>query len=142
MTALFLSIVSMGQNKQLKIDIRGRDCDGGTGLCSIFISTSVSNTSNMKNYNVIKLSSKSIIIEIQTANLSIEDQKLFFGKEYSNINADESLVFLQDKDFVFDINTILYLELDPGYRLLKRGSYPLEIVNGKVQVTLSLLPYL
>jgi hypothetical protein len=121
-------------------DIRGVSCKGGLGRC-VTDTITANKTNNMKNFNVIKLSPYSMILEIDLNNLSVENQKLFFGKEYAKIAANEQLVFLQDQDFIFDINTILYLDLDPGYRLLKRGSYPLAITKDKVHVTLALSPY-
>ena len=141
-TTLLLTMVMSAQTKTKTFseDIRGMSCKGGFGRCATETITD-NKTNNMKNFNVIKLSPYSMILEIDLNNLSVENQKLFFGKEYAKIAPNEELVFLQDQDFIFDINTILYLELDPGYRLLKRGSYPLEITKGKVHVTLALSPY-
>lgn len=125
------------QTKTLDIDIRGRSCNGGSGLCTTSTSGGATNI-NMKKFSIRKLTSKSMEIEIETAQLSIEDQRTFFGKEYTNIAADEQLFFIQEQDFIFDINTLLYLELDPAFRLLKRGTYPIELVNDKVKVTVIL----
>ena len=139
--ALLLSIsVALAQTtKSLQIDIRGRDCLGGSGLCST--APQGLNKANMKNFTIIKQTTASMLIEIDINALTIEDQRLFFGKEFSKIVPDEEIVFIQDEDFIFDINTLLYLELDPGYRLLKRGSYPIEIRNNIVHVSLSLSMY-
>lgn len=125
------------QTKTMNIDIRGRGCNGGSGLCSTSTSGGSTNA-NMKNFNIQKLTSKSMVIEIETSKLTIEDQKMFFGKEYSNIAADEQVFFIQEQDFIFDINTLLYLELDPAFRLLKRGTYPIEIAGDKVKITVML----
>lgn len=137
-TTLVLACTSaMAQTKPLDMDIRGRGCHGGSGMCSTSTSGGATNAS-MKNFNIKKLTSKSMVIEIETNKLSVEDQRMFFGKEYANIAADEELFFIQEQDFVFDINTLLYLELDPAFRLLKRGTYPIEITNDKVKVTVML----
>lgn len=139
-TSLILYCSSaVAQKKPVGIDIRGRDCNGGSGLCSI--GTSSSKLSNMKNFNITKLTSKSMVIEIEASKLTIEEQNIFFGKTYAQVLADEQLFFIQEQDFIFDINTLLYLELDPAYRLLKRGTYPIEIVNDTVLVTVSLSAY-
>jgi len=140
--AFLVSILTSAQiaSKPLQIDIRGRDCMGGGGLCSV-LPPETENKNDMKSYNIIKLTPTSLIIEVETKKLSVEDQKFMFGKEYDKISADERLVFIQDKDFVFDIDTMIYLELDLGYRMIKRGSYPLQIVKDKVQVTIELSPY-
>lgn len=140
--ALLLSMISVAQitSKGLQLDIRGRDCVGGGGLCSVTPPETV-NKSDMKSYNIIKLTATSLIIEIETTKLSIEDQKFMFGKEYAKITPEEKLVFIQDQDYIFDIDTMIYLELDMGFRMIKRGSYPIQIVKDKVQVTIDLSPY-
>lgn len=138
-TSLILYCSSaIAQTKSLDMDIRGRSCSGGSGVCSTGTSGLRQNNTNMKNFNITKLTSKSMVIEIQVTNLTIEEQHIFFGKPYQNLLADEQLFFIQEQDFVFDINTLLYLELDPAYRLLKRGTYPIEIVNDTVLVTVNL----
>lgn len=145
---MLVSMISLAQitGKGLQLDIRGRDCMGGGGLCSVTplektVKENELNKSDMRNYNIVKQTSKSLIIEIETSKLSVEDQKFMFGKEYDKITPDEELVFIQDQDYVFDIDTMIYLELDMGFRMIKRGSYPLQIVKDKVQVTINLSPY-
>jgi hypothetical protein len=138
-TSLILYCSSaVAQSKPLNMDIRGRSCNGGSGLCSITIG---SKQTGMKNFNITKLTSKSMVIEIEASKLTLEEQKVFFGKTYAQVLTDEDLFFIQEQDFIFDINTLLYLELDPAYRLLKRGTYPIEIVNDTVLVTVSLSAY-
>lgn len=127
---------AIAQTKSLDMDIRGRGCNGGSGLCSI--GTIGSKQSNMKNFNITKLTSKSMVIEVEVTKLTLEEQNIFFGKSYAQVLADEQLLFIQEQDFVFDINTLLYLELDPAYRVLKRGSYPIEIVNDTILVSVVL----
>jgi hypothetical protein len=125
-----------GQTKPADADIRGRGCGGGFGICNIIGGRS--NNPDMKTFNITKHSPRTFTMEIEISTLSTEDQKICFGKEYSKIAPTEVIEFIQDQDFIFDINTLLYLELDPAYPLLKRGAYPIEIVNGKARVTLSL----
>jgi hypothetical protein len=95
----------------------------------------------MSNFTIKKQTDASIIIEIVTTKLTIEEQIQFFGKEYSKLNLKEEFLFIQDNDFIFDFNTLLYFELDTRFSLLKKGFYPLEIVNDTVQVHIKLSPY-
>lgn len=138
-TLILFCSSAIGQTKAAGVDIRGRNCNGGSGLCSIGITGA--KLSSMKNFNITKLTSKSMVIEIEASKLTIEEQKVFFGKTYAEVLANDDLFFIQEQDFIFDINTLLYLELDPAYRLLKRGTYPVEIVNDTVLVTVSLSAY-
>lgn len=79
-----------------------------------------------------------MLLQIEPSKLTVEEQLLFFGKEYAKISPNETLEFIQDEDFIFDENTLLYLGFDTKYSLLKKGHYPLEITKDKVTVTLSL----
>ena len=95
----------------------------------------------MENYTIKKQSTTSMIIELETVNLNIDNQKKIFGKEFKQVAIDETLTFIQEDDFIFDINTLLSIGLDPGFRLLKKGTYPLVINHGKVQISVTLSLY-
>ena len=134
---LLLPALSFAQTetKQLEVDIRSRNCLGGLDLCTTAPET---NKTTMKNFNVIKYDKNTMLLQIEPSKLTVEEQLLFFGKEYAKISPNETLEFIQDEDFIFDENTLLYLGFDTKYSLLKKGHYPLEITKDKVTVTLSL----
>ena len=94
----------------------------------------------MDNFKLTKQTNTSILIEIDTKTLSVSDQIQFFGNEYSKLNPNEKLLFIQDDDFIFEVNTLLYFELDPRFRMIKKGNYPLEIINEIVRVSIILSP--
>lgn len=133
-----LPAISFAQTvtKSLDLDIRGRSCIGGLGICSS-TSPELKKTS-MKNFNVSKKSFNTILLQIEIAKLSIEEQMLFFGKEYAKIAPNEVLEFIQDEDFIFEKDTLLYLEIETQYNILKKGNYPIELTKDKVAVTLTL----
>ena len=95
----------------------------------------------MENYTIKKQSTTSMIIELETDNLTIDNQKKMFGKEFKQVAINETLTFIQEDDFIFDINTLISIGLDPGFRLLKKGTYPLVINHGKVQISVTLSLY-
>ncbi|WP_442787427.1 hypothetical protein [Flavobacterium suncheonense] len=136
--ATVLPLLSYAQTeaRQLELDIRGRSCLGGLGLCTA--SPPETNKTTMKNFNVIKYDKNTMLLQIEPSKLSVEEQLLFFGKEYAKIGPGETLEFIQDEDFIFEENTLLYLGFDIRYPLLKKGHYPLEITKDKVTVTLTL----
>lgn len=138
LATFMLPLLSFAQTeaKQLEVDIRGRSCSGGLGLCTV--TPSQTNKTSMKNFNVIKQSETTMLLQIEPSKLSIEEQTLFFGKEYSKIAPNEVLEFIQDEDFLFEENTLLYLGFNTKYPWLKKGKYPLEITKDKVTVTLTL----
>ncbi len=95
----------------------------------------------MENYTVKKLASDSILIELEAAKVNSHREAKILGFEFKKLTIDESLIFIQEEDFIFDINTLLYLDIDPGFRLLKKGSYPLKLTQGKVQIIVTLSRY-
>lgn len=138
LAAVMLPAISFAQTetKTIELDIRGRSCIGGLGICTSV--TPELNKTSMKNFNVSKQSSNKMTLEIEIDKLSIEDQKLFFGKEYAKIAPNEILEFIQDDDFIFDKGTLLYLGFDTKYQVLKKGNYPIEITKNQVTVVLTL----
>lgn len=140
-TAVFCSIVaaSQDQGKTIVGDLRGKQCNGGSGFCGTVSDTlnKIPNA-NMKNFKAVKISPSSILLELNTNALSKQDQFKFFGKEYSKISSDEKLTFIQEEDYEFSFDVLNYLELNTLYKYLKKGEYPLEIINDKIQVFLTL----
>lgn len=140
-TALLAATVSFSQvntGKESVGTFNGKLCDIGRGLCTITNPTSITNSSTMKNFTTYKQSENTMVIELEATKLSTDDQKLIFGKEYSKMSPNETLTFLQNEDYVFDMDTLIYLGFDVNYKFLKKGSYPLTIVKDKVMVTLTL----
>ena len=95
----------------------------------------------MRKFNYTKITSTDLILEVDIQNLSKDEQILMFGNTYTPETETENAAFVQEEDFIFEINMMLYLELDPAYCLLKKGTYPLRFRDEKVQVLLSLSPH-
>jgi hypothetical protein len=119
-------------------EFNGKLCDIGRGLCTISAPSSMTNSNTMKNFTTYKQSENTMVIELEATTLSIEDQKLIFGTEYSKMTSNDTLTFIQNEDYIFDADTLIYLGFDMNYKYLKKGSYPLTIVKDKVMVTLTL----
>lgn len=133
--SLFASAQSQGKTAQ--VNFSGRNCISRGGVCDIIIDSTSTNKINMKAIKTYKQSENSIVIEVDALNLSIEDQNKIFGKEYAKITKDEKLFFVQENDFEFGIETLLYLDLNYFYKYLKKGNYPLEVKEDKIFVTLT-----
>lgn len=128
----------VNSGKALEGNFNGKLCGIGRGLCTIKTVTTLTKSTIMKNYTTYKQSENTMVIELDAANLSKEDQIKFFGKEYANFSPNEALTFVQDEDFVFDMDTLIYLDFDINYQYLKKGTYPISIIKDKVLVTLTL----
>ena len=143
LTAMLITLVANAQTtgKIAQGDFNGKLCDIGRGLCTITPPSTTNKSTTMKNYTTYKKAFNVMLIELDTNTLSVEDQKKFFGKEYSKITTNETLSFIQDADFEFDFDTLVYLDLDYRYKYLKKGEYPLQIIKDKVQITFTLSRY-
>lgn len=95
----------------------------------------------MQKFNYTKITSTDLILEVDINTLTKDEQVLMFGNTYSPEVKTENAAFVQEEDFIFEISIMLYLDLDPAYRLLKRGTYPLRFRDEKIQVLLSLSPH-
>ena len=122
---------------KLEIDIRGRECKGGVGLCTIETSTN-KNTSTEKFY-LLKISETELQLTIKTEALTIEDQKFLFGKEIKTISEFEKFFFNQDYDFELNSETIKLLNLNIKNPIIKSGIYPIKLVDNRAIILLKLI---
>lgn len=122
--------------KTLEVDIRGRECKGGVGLCTI--ETTTSKSSNVEKFYLLKISETELQLTIKTKILTVEDQKFLFGKEIKNISEMEKFFFNQDYDFALNPETIQLLKLESKNPTIRKGIYPIKLVDDNAIVLLKL----
>lgn len=134
---LFCAILN-AQNieSKLEIDIRGRECKGGVGLCTI--ETSTNKNTNTEKFYLLKISETVLQLTIKTDALTIEDQKFLFGKEIKTISDIEKFYFNQDYDFELSDETINLLKLTINNPTIKSGLYPIKLVDNRAIILLKL----
>ncbi len=135
-TSLLLVSTIGSAQAELALDVRGTFCRGGSGICNE--DRNPSKDSNMKMYTSTKLDFNKMSFEIEPNKLSIEEQIIFFGKEYRELKPTDEIMFIQENDFIFDLDTLIYLDLDYNYGLLKKGTYPVTVEKDKVKVIFTL----
>ena len=135
---ILFSAILNAQNTESKfdIDIRGRECKGGVGLCTIESNTAKS-TSEEKFY-LLKISETELQLTIKTDALTIEDQKFLFGKEMKTISEIEKFYFNQDYDFSLNSETITLLKITTKNPTIKSGIYPIKLLDNKAIILLKL----
>ncbi|WP_329807073.1 hypothetical protein [Flavobacterium facile] len=134
---LFCAVLN-AQNieSKLEIDIRGRECKGGVGLCTI--ETSTNKNTNTEKFYLLKISETELQLTIKTDALTIEDQKFLFGKEIKAISDIEKFYFNQDYDFELNNVTINLLKLTTKNPTIKSGLYPIKLVDNRAIILLKL----
>ncbi len=134
---LFCAILN-AQNieSKLEIDIRGRECKGGVGLCTI--ETSTNKNTSIEKFYLLKISETELQLTIKTDALTIEDQKFLFGKEIKTISDIEKFYFNQDYDFELSYETINLLKLTTKNPTIKSGLYPIKLVDNRAIILLRL----
>ena len=135
-TSLLLVSAIGSAQAELALDVRGTFCRGGSGICNE--DRNPSKDSNMKMYTSTKLDFNKMSFEIEPNKLSIEEQIIFFGQEYRELKPTDEIMFIQENDFIFDLDTLIYLDLDLAYGLLKKGTYPVTVEKDKVKVIFTL----
>lgn len=134
-SVLLVTAMSSAQ-AEIALDVRGTFCRGGSGICSE--DRNPTKDSNMKMYTSTKLDFNKMSFEIEPNKLSIEEQIIFFGKAYKELKPTDEIMFIQENDFIFDLDTLIYLDLDYNYGLLKKGTYPVIVEKDKVKVIFTL----
>ena len=136
MAMVLVSLLSFAQTQQkvnISADLRGRSCSGGYGLCS-----PASVTEKAGGLVVAqKIGETTVLIILDKANLTIENQKSIAGKELYKVAPSEKIDFVQEASVTFDAQLLLKLGFDPKYKIVKSGSYPMIIEKDSVLVTLS-----
>lgn len=89
-------------------------------------------------YTLYKVNKYQMMIELDLNKLNEDDQVLFFGKEYKDLAEDEELKFIQHFDFEMDYVVMVVLEINPDYRFIKKGKYPVEIQDNMIRVVINM----
>lgn len=134
---LFCAILNaQNEANKFEIDIRGKDCNGGLSFCTIEVNTENKNASTK--FSLQKISETELQFTIKTMELTIEEQKAFFGKEVFEISLQERFNFNQNYDFQLNSDCIKLLELNSKYSTIKNGIYPISLINDKAIIILKL----
>jgi len=132
---LLLPTLLFSQTEKISADLRGRDCNGGTGICSAGTSQKLGNALNV---SLTKVSENSLLMIIENKDLSTNDQKRITGKSFNEINKSDQTYFHQENDFVLDEDLLKKLSINPSYKYIKAGKYPLVLENDKSIVVFTL----
>lgn len=130
--------ISNAQNSEskLEIDIRGRECKGGVGLCTI--ETSTNKNQGLEKFYLLKISETELQLTIKIESLTIEDQKFLFGKEIKATSEIEKFYFNQDYDFELNSETINLLKISSKNPIIMKGIYPIKLVDNRAIIILKL----
>jgi len=134
-----LPLLSTAQTElKINADIRGRNCSGGLGLCS------VSNTYENKNPNqeykttAYKLDESTLVLEFNKTLLSEEEQKSLFNTTLEQIGNSQKLEFIQEEDLLLDKSMLSSLGIEIKYDTIKKGNYPISFTEKTIKIILKL----
>lgn len=132
---LLLPTLLFSQTEKISVDLRGRDCNGGTGICSAGDSRKMGNALNA---SFTKVSENRLKMIIENKDMSVTDQQRIAGKTFSEIKKEEQTYFWQENDFVIDDNLLKKLNMNSNYQYIKAGKYPIIFENDKSIVVFTL----
>lgn len=134
---LFCTMLHAQNNENnLKIDIRGKDCNGGLSFCTIEINTDEKQIS--QKFSLHKISEMELQFTINLKALTIEEQKFIFGKEVQYISKSDELYFNQDYDFELNYNSLKILGLGSKNATIKTGTYLIKLIDDSAIIILKL----
>lgn len=134
-----LPLLAVGQTElKINADIRGRNCSGGLGLCSV--SGTLENKTPNQEYKTTasKEDETTLVLEFNKALLSEDEQKSLLNTTLLKVSDAQTIEFIQEKDLIIDAATLQSLGIDTQFNTIKKGSYPLEITDDTIKVTLKL----
>lgn len=135
--ALPLLVVAQTELK-INADIRGRNCSGGLGLCSVSATTAIEKTNQEYKTKAYKWDESTIILEFNKTLLSEEEQKSLLNTTLVKVVESQAVEFVQEDDLIIDSATLTSLGITAKYNTLKRGNYPLIITDDTIKIILKL----
>lgn len=135
---ILFCVLSNAQNEanKLEIDIRGKDCNGGLSFCTIEANTE--NKIVTSKFSLQKISETEIQFVIKINELTKEEQKILFDKEFYEISNDDKFNFTQNYDFQLNPDCIKILQLNSKYSIIKKGIYPINLIDERAIIILKL----
>ena len=133
-----LSMASFAQTEKTKASQTtfgryGANCSSGRGACSFTVSTEAKSARHSK-----KLSDNSITLEINTSQLTEEEQIRIAGKVFSKIKPGEKPEFIQQESLTVDKPSLKNLEINSAFNTIQPGKYPMQITKDKVTIIFTL----
>jgi|SRR6478672_6067339 len=136
---LALPLLTCAQTElKVNADIRGRNCSGGLGLCSVSSTTEVEKANQEYKTKAYKLNESTLILEFNKTLLSEEEQKSLLNTTLLRVAESQTLNFVQEEDLIIDSATLISLGITAKYNTLKKGNYPLIITDTTIKVILKL----
>ena len=138
-TLIALPLLSIAQTElKINADIRGRNCSGGLGLCSVSTTIEVQKTNQEYKTTAFKVDETTVQLQFNKTLLSEEEQKSLLNTTLKKITSSQTIEFVQEEDLIIDSQTLVFLGIVPKYNTIKKGNYPLAITNDTITVTLKL----
>ncbi len=134
LVTLMISLTGLGQTKSIpvNIDIRGRDCNGGIGLCSITKSQNTSNTNTL----MYVTSSGELVLEVNYLKIPVEELMNLLGEPYKTTKSDYHFTIMDDLTLNEEIKNSLSLTESKGK--IPKGYYPAIVVEDVVIIKIPL----
>ncbi len=122
------------QRVSIDVDLRGRDCGGGRGICGV-------NKLNAphKNFTLEKTDGNSLVLTLSRTGLTFAEEAGIAGKSLTDFQSVFPNIFVQNEDIIFGKDVLKALDIDVKYNLLKKGNYPMIINESEVKITLFLV---
>ena len=131
---LFINFSHAQAKVFIDVDLRGRDCSGGRGMCGVRKSYA-----SDPNFTLEKTVANTLILTLSRASLTFAEEAAVAGKSLTVFQSVFPNIFVQNEDIIFGNDVLKALDIDLKYNLLKKGNYPMSIDESEVKITLVLV---
>lgn len=137
LTILAILGVNLSQSQTrvpIEVDLRGRDCNGGRGICGI---SKISDPNT--HISLEKTAVNTFILTMSRTDMTFIEEAGIAGKLLTEFQSVFPTIFIQNENFIFGNDVLKALGIDGKYNLLKKGNYPMSIDESEVKITLVLV---
>ncbi|HEY0092490.1 MAG TPA: hypothetical protein VGB43_08400 [Flavobacterium sp.] len=142
--SLLLHIHAIAQTETKPISTKatfgryGANCSSGRGVCSF--SALGEETRIATAARSWKVGVNTLVVEFQTALLSIDDQIRIAGKAFNDVRENETSTFIQQERLILSKETLANLDMDPLCDLIDAGNYDMHIGKERAEIIIKLKP--
>lgn len=115
MIVLIILVINFSYSQarvSIDVDLRGRDCSGGRGMCGV----SKLNSSDT-NITLEKTVANTFILTLSRASLTFAEEAAIAGKSLTVFQSVFPNIFVQNEDIIFGNDILKALDIDVNYNI-------------------------
>ena len=135
LVTIMIKLSSLGQTKSIpvNIDIRGRDCNGGVGLCNI----SKSDDKTTSNATVYMNNIGELVIDVNYSKIPQQELINLLGESLQTTKTTYTFILEKDFPIIEEIHKLLFITEVKSK--IPKGNYPAIIIGTIISIKMPLI---